>query len=273
MKITGIALLAILILIVCLALTVLFVPLRYRVKALFGENNTKAGGKGAYSVSVKARWLLGLVSVEYIYPSEEKSVIKLFFIPLKRRKRKNNKNNKVKKSDKSGHENSTAAADKNTGSEKIKSPEASFGRKKDTSKQKRKKSKKDRKPKEKKDILKKIRSYYGIFSAPENKGAYGFIKKSLFSLIKHSAPETLNADMVIGLDNPCNTGLLFGGLGLVITFVKGKYNLRPDFYNKRLDGRIYAKGKIRSAVVIYHLVRVLVNKDIKNVMSQFKTIR
>ncbi len=284
LKIIGIALLAVLILAVCLVVMALFVPLRYRIQACFGEENSKRDEeKSACVVSVKAKWLLGIVSAEYIYPSDDGGIIRLFFIPLRKRRKKTKGSKKSEKSKKPAKkEAQVKKPEKKDGQKKApgpkaeRIPQAEPGYEEEPVKP-AKKRKRIPDIKEKirsfKDRSRKTKAYYGVLSKPENKGAYRFVKKTLFSLIKHSAPKKVYADMIIGLEDPCNTGFLFGALGLVISFVKGKYNLVPDFYNKRLDGRIYVKGKIRSVVVIYHLVKVITNSDIKKVTGQFKTIR
>ena len=253
-------------------LMVLFIPLRYRVNAYFGEDNRKTGRQGDYSISVKAKWLLGIVSAEFIYP-DEGGGIKLFFIPVRKRKktgrRKKSRKSKVKEKNLNKHEvKSETVSESQTVPESQNKPVSRIKRKH----VKNKKAKKDRK-KNKGFQRNKIKSYYGILSSSENRGAYSFIKKTLIRLIKHSAPGEVRADMIIGLEEPCNTGLLFGALGIVISFIKGKYNITPDFYNKRVDGRVYIKGKIRSVIVIYHLIRIFTNSDIKKVTGQFKAVR
>lgn len=254
-------------------LMVLFIPLRYRVNAYFGEDNRKTGRQGDYSISVKAKWLLGIVSAEFIYPEESGGGIKLFFIPV--RKRKKRKKSKVKEKNLNKHEvKSETVQESETVPEHETVPESEN---KPVSRIKRKhvKNKKTKKDRKKHNGFQrnKIKSYYGILSSSENRGAYSFIKKTLIRLIKHSAPKKVYADMIIGLEEPCNTGLLFGALGIVISFIKGKYNITPDFYNKRVDGRVYIKGKIRSVIVIYHLIRIFTNSDIKKVTGQFKAVR
>lgn len=268
LKITGIALLAILILVICLILMVLFIPLRYRIKAYFEEEKEKN------TVSVKARWLLGIVSINYIYPGNGGGVgIRVFGIPVLRKSKKRKpekKKNKKKKVKNPKGEKQKVSEDRTEISE-TENAEVKSGVKK----RKKSKARKRRlgKEKRKKYSFSKIKAYYKLLSDSENKKAYGFAKKTITALIKHLAPKTLKADMVIGLGDPCNTGLLFGALGIIISFVKGKYNITPDFYNKRICGRVYAKGRIRSVIVIYHLIRIFTNSDIKKVTGQFKTIR
>ena len=276
LKITGIILLTILIFLVCLAVMVLFVPLRYRIKALFGEDNKRTKSQADYSVSVKAKWLLGIVSVNFVYPDYDRQVIKLFGIPFRKRNKKRTKKNRTKKTKsepvKTSKPKEQEEAVKSKEQEKPVRPVEVKKKKQAARKEKKHKFRRMKKTKEKKGRIKQIKTYYGILSDSENKNAFSFLKKTLFSLIRHSAPDKLVADLVIGLGDPCNTGFLFGGLGLLISVVKGKYNITPDFYNKRIDGRVYLKGKIRSVVVIYHLIKVFTNRDVKKVTNQFKTM-
>lgn len=318
LKITGIVLLSILALAICLALLVLFVPVRYRADGHFGDENKKSRGekkkrggvdKKPGSIVLKAKWLLGIVSAEYVYSKESDDggvKIRLFYIPVGRRKRrrtagedrKDKKAKRVKEARNRQEKAPGGAAGKSTGEtagrstgERTKkdsgiSDKESSGKTagKSVGETAGKRAKKTSGRSTWRDNIRnaresaggitgKLRAYYGILSDKENKEAFDFIKKTLRKLIKHIAPKKVRADMVIGLDDPAATGMLFGVLGIFISFVEGEYNLSPDFNEKRLDGRAYAKGRIMSVIVIYHLIRVFTNSDIKKVTGQFKEVR
>ena len=55
-----------------------------------------------------------------------------------------------------------------------------------------------------------------------------------------------------------------------MALIKGEYNISPDFYNKRIEGYMYIKGRIRSAVVLYYILKIYADKDIKRMAGQIK---
>ena len=63
--------------------------------------------------------------------------------------------------------------------------------------------------------------------------------------------------MVIGLSDPDKTGLLFGGLGLLMMVWPGRYKITPDFENEVFEGRIKVKGFVSVLLVIIYAVKLL----------------
>ncbi len=96
LKIIGITILCLLGLILLIILIVLFVPVRYRLKA---KADDKAGF--SYDLNVKVTWLLHIVNVLFVMPSDEKLRVRLFvFKVFPRKKEIKDKKDKASKTEK-----------------------------------------------------------------------------------------------------------------------------------------------------------------------------
>ena len=99
LKIIGIVLLSLLGLVILTLLLVLFVPIRYNISAFKNENDTDN-----YEIKAKVSFLLHIINGRFLFPSDEKLRIRLFWFKLFPKKNKpdkiksvkNKKNNKAK---------------------------------------------------------------------------------------------------------------------------------------------------------------------------------
>lgn len=270
LKIIGIVILAIIAFIIFLLCLVLFAAVRYKI-------NLEADGdiKSVRGI-LKVRWILGIVSLTVKYPGEGQVVLRIFGIPvLGRKKRKKKKKVKaVKREAKTEvriEEKPAAVKPDKTETEKPHTKEQHI--KKPHKKQKRSFFKKftERKNKDKK--FDKIKPVFDILKDTQNKGAVDALKNAVICAINHCGPKKFKVNMIIGTGDPCNTGLLFGAFGIIMALIKGEYNISPDFYNKRIEGYMYIKGRIRSAVVLYYILKIYADKDIKRMAGQIKKAR
>jgi len=79
-----------------------------------------------------------------------------------------------------------------------------------------------------------------------HKAAFGKIKEELIRLLKYLRPKKFRADVLVGFENPHNTGQLLAGYSMVYPFI-GKYAvLTPDFEKKILEGLLLVKGRIKA---------------------------
>jgi hypothetical protein len=106
-----------------------------------------------------------------------------------------------------------------------------------------------------------------------NRTAFGTAWKSLIRLLKHLSPTKLVAEIIFGTGDPCSTGQILG----VLAFFYGMYgehvSLTPDFENKILEGKLYARGRIRLITVLIIVVKLLIDKKFKEMMNNFKTLK
>ncbi len=261
LKIIGIIILALIALILFVVCLILFPAVRYKI-------NLRADGdiKSIKGI-IKVRYLLGIISFVAEYPDGLKMGLRLFGIPVSKRKKKKKKRDVHDAKEEKEEQDAQTTQDTQT----AQVTQDAQGEQATQDEQTGRYAKEDRRTSSRRKV--RIKPYIDVIRDTQNKVARDTIKKTFFRLIRHCGPRKLKADMVIGTGDPCNTGLLFGGLGLVTTRIKGEYHLSPDFYNKRLDGYIYIKGRIRSVVILYHFLKIYADRDIKRMAAQIRKVR
>ncbi len=281
LKIIGIVILAIIVFIIFLLCLLLFAAVRYKI-------NLEADGdiKSVRGI-LKVRWILGIVSLTVRYPGEEQVVLRIFGIPVLGSKNKKKKKKvkavkqkvrqNVKQEEKYEVKKETEAKaeiEKKPVAEKTDKTEAEKPHTKKTEKKQKKPFfKKLAKRKHKHKKYGGIRQVFDVLKDKQNKKAVDALKNAVICAIKHCGPKKFKVNMIIGTGDPCNTGLLFGIFGIIMTLIKGEYNISPDFDNKRIEGYMYIKGRIRSAVVLYYILKIYADKDIKMMAGQIKKAR
>lgn len=289
LKITGIILLSAAVVLILLSFMVLFVPVNYRFDAAFPENNDS---EIRYNVTAHMKWLAGIISFKAAYPDDSPPCLRIFGIRFRRKVKNNKKRKRKKRESNKNHteqkQNSDAIVQKETCNEQHKNIDET-----EKPKELKIKSKPSRYNLIKRisdffgNIIKQIREfkknlqnlfqntekYIKMLFGYENKPAVELLKKVLFSFLKHVSPRKIRADIVIGTGDPCITGLAFGGIGLLISFWPGVYHIRPDFDNRRVEGRVYIKGKVRACVLLHYVIKVFRNDDVKRFRKQFNKAR
>ena len=253
-------------------LLVLFVPVRYRISAVFPGNN----------ITAKFHWLAGIVSLRIRYPSDGNKAygFRIFGIPfnwLFRRIMRDTDDSDADKDNDSDAEDSNVNIDNNVNEDneivRTYTKRKKRGDYQQNGSEQRKNKKKSKKSNSMESGISNIRVLAkkiadGIKNAaaaiqnPDNIAAVRVIKDRFILLLKHLKPKKIYANMVIGTGDPCNTGLLFGGISILIGLWPGDYTLVPDFDNKVIEGNVYCKGRVRVSVLLYHVIRVMLDDTV-----------
>jgi len=78
-----------------------------------------------------------------------------------------------------------------------------------------------------------------------HKEAFVKAKKEVVRLLKYLKPKQFKAKAIVGFDDPYNTGRLLAGYSMLYPFVGEYAVLTPDFEQKRLEGNLFIKGRIK----------------------------
>ena len=284
LKIIGITVLILLGIAVTLSLLILFVPVRYHVTVNF-DNDAR--------LNIHLKWLARILQCRIVYPKGELWIIRLFGIPIMRSGRNKRKKKRSRKKKSGGYEkpatergnhiignaenNDSLKAEVDSGKYDTNYHNADEDGAKcgadnvyvydDISGGTKRSRKRNRKGKQKKKRA-SLKSWFGMIRDERNKRIIVFLKDIVIKFLKRVRPKKIRADMVIGFEDPAYTGLFFGGLGILTVCWEGKYNITPDFEKKILKGRVCAKGYVRFADMLYFLLKILLNEDIKRVMKK-----
>ncbi len=313
LKILGIVLFSVLGLILFLALIVLFIPIRYKVRAK-KENETW--------MKARVRWLFGIVSIKCDYKEEKLTYSarvcgKLIVSdkPKKKKKKKQRnrklaKENKVIQSVKEEEKLLIKEPVKETIEEPLKevtedsltdfhNTTTSFYESPLKEDPKLKKNKESNSifnkiislPKHLFRLLKKIkdkiRSLFNtikkVFKKISRVKAFlkdannrlGFSKGFMYlkRVLKHIKPRKFVLKVKFGTGDPSSTGQLLGIICAVYPPATDKFTLQPDFEEKKLIGELFARGRIRVFTLLVIAIKVLRDQDIKRLRQNITKLK
>lgn len=127
------------------------------------------------------------------------------------------------------------------------------------------------------NICDKIRSvsdtieYYREVIAGETfQRSFALCKGELLTIARSLKPKRFEATLVVGTDDPALTGEILAVCGMLYPILGPKVNVAGDFEKKRLEGRVFVKGKLRLFTFIRAAVRIYFNKEIRKLYGLLK---
>lgn len=301
LKIIGIVLLCIIGAVVLALVCVLFVPVRYRIEAARKEGE----GQPPAVVRVKVTWLLHLLNILIRYPNEtlvraRLMIFTIFRMPDKKTpKDKKRKKKKEKESLEKDSKGKSSDAAEQTVAEKIpavtikamKPEEDEAGTEEAysfTDKLRalpaiiRKSFWKIKSLLENiqytiqrfcdkiKSISDNIQYYKEVVESDLFKKSFGLCKEELIKCLKSLKPQTFQARLTVGMDDPAATAEILAVWGMLYPVWGGQVDVAGDFETKRIEGRVFIKGRIRLCTILWVAVRIYFNKDIKRLLKLLK---
>lgn len=303
LKILGILLLSIIGLAFILILMVLFIPVRYNVKAFKYDD---------IHMNLVVSWFLHCITYKQMYNGSKMiSKIRIFGFVIKdsekpktKKIRKAKKIKKATKKNKKKHESDVKIAEipNSKAAEVTKSIIAAESLQVEeseaTSKKKRFIDKLRsflRKMKEilskipvffitikttylniiemKNTIIRRISSIREFLKKEENKLGFKKIWWAIKKFTKHIWPKKLKFNIHFGTGDPCSTGQLLGVIGMTYHLYQKSVTIIPDFTEEVYEGDIFAKGRIRVITILVISIRVLLDKNFKQLLKGFNELK
>ena len=285
LKIIGITLLVILGIALILVGVVLFVPVRYRIKA-----ETTDGMKDL-RVEAKASWILHLASAFATYQNGELDwQLRIGWKKFKADDEEvefgdvENEDEDVKpvgnedadtESTKSDEEDAVTEETAEQGNSANKSEKAS---KKSTTKKKQTKSKKKEKWIEKikctiKDFCDKIKNIKEYLMDELHIQAFMRLKKELVVFIKRIKPTKIKGYLRFGFEDPYNTGRVLAVLSALYPFYGEYFEVYPEFEREILEADLYMKGRVHIIHLVIAICNLYFDDNIKTAYKNFKTLK
>jgi hypothetical protein len=122
------------------------------------------------------------------------------------------------------------------------------------------------------NIKHKIHLVSAFFKDEGNRDGFRLTFHSVKKLLKHVLPTKLKSTIIFGTGDPCSTGQALGALSILYSFYGDKIQITPDFENKRLEGKHYARGRIRLVTILIIVIKLL-DKRFKQLKSNMKTLK
>lgn len=276
LKIIGIGLLVLLGIFLFIVCSLVFVPVRYRIRGK-GEVPKEFEGDMVFS------WFLHLIHCRIRYDNNDlKYKLRIFGIPINLGKEKKPKRRKEKQ-----RVNDLEMAEVQEEPEELMaetfSEEADNTSEADVTAGKRKKR---QKPKRKGWLKRKIqqlkRSFLNlkeqlhdiksIISEETNKRAVSALIQEMKYLLKHYSPRKALGELQYGMEDPAQTGEILGVVSIFPFWYRYKISVIPDFTAESFyaKGHLLLRGRIRSFHLLVSGVRLIRNKDIRKLISQIR---
>lgn len=299
-KIIGICLLVLLGLCLFLVLSVVFIPVRYRIRGK-GETPKRIDADAVLS------WFLHIIHCRIHY--DEKGFFfkfRIFGIPInlgkkekKKRQRKRKKQKEQPQNRKHGSKEEVTAniEDITELVEPVEAEEIIKESNKDKQEQNSKMEKKSdltddskgflssfRQEIDKiKNIFKNLKKKFlqlkeqlgnikSILSEETNRNALAAIFREMKYLMRHYSPRKAAGELQFGMEDPANTGQVLGIISLLPFWHRYKISVTPDFAAEEsyAKGELSMKGHIRSIHLFLSGIRLIKNKDIRKLINQIR---
>lgn len=276
LKIIGIVLLSVIGLVLLILALVLFVPIRYRVKADYDEK---------LLAEVKVSYLLHIVTFLLEYDGENLTKkLKLFGIKFSKRKRKSDKNviKEPQYTLEGFDEDDFKIEDPQTetyvfnGEDDEEEPKKGFFAK----------LKEyllyiydfikgfNDKVKQFFDKLKKIKDnivyYIDLISSEHTKETLKYAMGIVLKILKAIKPRKINGTFRFGFEDPETTGKLLSVLAIAYPLIGNAISIQPEFDEQIIQGNVFMKGRIFIIALLIHGWKLYFNKDIRKVIKEFQ---
>ena len=76
-----------------------------------------------------------------------------------------------------------------------------------------------------------------------------------------------------GFEDPYRTGQVLAGLSMIYPFVGDNMSIQPDFEHQIIEGNLYMKGKIRAIHPVIFLIKLVLNKNIRQTFIDGKNFK
>ena len=122
------------------------------------------------------------------------------------------------------------------------------------------------------DTIKKAKNEYdfykGLWDRPEGKAAVKKLFGEVWYLLKKVKPSKIEGEVVLGTGDPATTGQMIGAIVAVYGFFPEKLHVTPDFEEKKYEGNLHVKGKLRLIHVVVIAVRLIADRNFRYVVKK-----
>ena len=123
-----------------------------------------------------------------------------------------------------------------------------------------------------KSLKKKKDGYTKLVNNVRTKEAIRVAKAQLIAVLKHLKPTKVKGQLVYGTGDPATTGQHLGYMSVLFPLYCDHIDVTPDFMEKRLEGDLFMKGRVRLITIGWYVLKVIWNKNVKITISRFKKI-
>lgn len=122
-------------------------------------------------------------------------------------------------------------------------------------------------------IKKKVQSVQDLVDILRSDAGKAFIcivKENVIHLWKQIHPRRMRGKVIFGTGDPCSTGELLGVLALFYAWYGNGVQIIPDFEQKRIEGNVSFRGRIRMITLICIAWRIIKKKDGRKLLHEWE---
>lgn len=112
-----------------------------------------------------------------------------------------------------------------------------------------------------------------FFQDDKNKLGFQYGFRSIKGLLRHVRPKKVQAYIEFGTGDPCSTGQILGVAAAFMGLYKNSVQIIPDFEEEVIKGNFYCRGRIQTIILLIIGVKLILNRDIKNLIKNFQTLK
>lgn len=124
-----------------------------------------------------------------------------------------------------------------------------------------------------KKIWENITYYVFLLQEEETHLLLSYVIGRVRSILRNIRPRKLRANVLFGTGAPDTTGYVFSVYGIFSPVLGPGVTVTPDFERSVLEGDFYAAGTVTSIVLVWHFLKVIINKKLWGFIDKFKTVR
>lgn len=121
-----------------------------------------------------------------------------------------------------------------------------------------------------KSVSEQIEYYRKLIASDVFQQSFQLCKGELAYIFKKLKPQKMEADLIIGMNDPAVIGEILAIYGMLYPFIGEHMNVTGDFEQQRIEGHVFIKGRIRAVTFIRTAIRIYFNKDIRKLIKLLK---
>lgn len=122
-------------------------------------------------------------------------------------------------------------------------------------------------------LKKRIRSVWDLLEILRSDPAKRFIciaRDNMLHLWKQLRPRKIRGDIRFGTGDPCSTGQALGMIALFYGWIGRGVRITPDFEEACFEGRLEVRGRIAVFTLVVFVIRLMTNKDFRRLQREWE---
>lgn len=119
-------------------------------------------------------------------------------------------------------------------------------------------------------IEEQCRFYLELLGGEDARRLYRKTADVTGGLLRHVKPRQMEAWLEVGTGDPASTGQILALWGMLYPLLGENIRITPDFERKYLEGEIHIKGRIRACVLLFHGLRLILDRRLWRLIRQLK---